>query len=699
MKELLEVLVKCREAGISIMLDDAGTTLKVKGNIKNLRSSDKEMLTRHKEDIIALLNKARETSYGNILQAGPQVSYPLSSAQKRLWVLSQLPAANVAYNIPSVYVLEGSLKRENLATAFHHLIARHEILRTLFREDETGAIRQFILTPEDTGFSIGYKDLRHVEEQETAVREAVRDESLYPFDLSGGLLLRAVLYQLTDTKWIFLYTLHHIIGDAWSMNILIRELLWFYDVADSRVGHDLKPLRLQYKDYAVWELVQSAGKAMDVHKSWWLGQLEGVLPVLEFPGDRMRPAVKTYRGGVVYRTMNAALTDGVKQLAAAQGATLFMGLLAAITALLNRYTNQEDIIIGTAVAGREQSGLEDQVGCYTNTLALRIPFRGDDSYRELLTNTKRVTIDAFEHQVYPFDKLIEELSLRHDMSRNPLFEISVVLQNTDINKRQQPENTDGLHITGYEDGKSPVSKFDLSFDFMETWDEIQTSILYNKDIYDSSTVERLGDHLIQLLHAVISTPDVAINRTEYLSPAEKYMLSIGLNNTSVDFPENKTIAELFEEQAAKTPEGIALVFDNTRLTYRALNEKSNQLANYLHEHYNIQADDLVGIMMDPSDMMIIAILGVLKSGGGYVPVDPKDPAERKAFIIKDTGIKVFITQFDHITDLESPGVAFFAIDVQFDLLPACDGPCGAVCHGGNVAYVMYTSGTTGAPKG
>jgi amino acid adenylation domain-containing protein len=649
------------------------------------------------EEQAQLIDAARKTEFISIRTVDEQASYALSPAQRRLWVLSQFEESNIAYNTPGAYVFEGELDGEVLASSFRTLIARHEILRTVFKEDEQGQVRQFILSPEQAAFSIASHDLRGKANRQEVLEQLVRAEFDHSFNLTTGPLLRAALCRLEDDRWVFTYVMHHIISDGWSMEVLLKELLYLYGTGVNGQADGLKPLRIQYKDYAAWQQEQLEGPSLLSHKTYWLDQFEGELPLLELPADKPRPAVKTYNGATITKIFNARLVNGVRELGKEQGGTLFMGMLAGINALLYRYTGQEDIITGTQIAGRDHTDLEDQIGMYLNTLALRARFSGADNYRELLANIKQLTLDAYEHQVYPFDDLIEALDLQRDLSRNPLFNVSVVLHNKVANAAKEQHAK--LKISSYDRVENLTSKFDMAFDLAEAGDEVLVSLVYNSDLYAQSTAQQLLAHLERFMEAIIAQPSVPIRQLDYLSEEEKNKLLVSFNDTTVAYPSDRSIAELFEEQATKTPGNIALVFENKQLTYRELNEQSNRLANYLRAEHSIKADDRIALMVDRSEWLMIAILAIFKSGAAYVPVDAAYPKTRKSFILEDTSAKLLITQSDHIFDLDYYTGSVFAIDVQLDGLETSSSTPESINKSTDLAYVMYTSGSTGTPKG
>ncbi|WP_344854070.1 condensation domain-containing protein, partial [Pedobacter jeongneungensis] len=440
---------------------------------------------------------------------------------------------------------------------------------------DSGEVRQVVLSSEELGFQIRYLDLQDEREQEDVVWGIVHSDWMSAFDLSRGPLLRACLYQISTGKWVFTYTMHHIISDGWSMDILIRELLMYYGSRTAGVPVSLAPLRIQYKDYASWQQDQLRVGQQDVHRAYWLDQFAGDLPVLDLPYDRLRPSIKTYNGSSVSRSFNADISKGIKSLVHQQGGTLFMGLLAAVTTLLYRYTQQEDIIIGSPIAGREHVDLEDQIGFYVNTLALRMRFTGGDSYLDLLDQVKQVTLGAYEHQSYPFDELVDSLDLQRDMSRNPLFDVQVLLQDIGMGGGQ---NLGGLEVSGYGGGEKQTSIFDMVFSFAEVGESLHLTLTYNSDIYNNGTAAQLSAHLEQLLGAITADPSLSVSQLDYLSEREKHQLLVGFNDTFRDYDKGMTIVGLFEEQVSKSADRVALVFGETELTYGELNEHSNRLA-------------------------------------------------------------------------------------------------------------------------
>lgn len=697
--ELREIIDELIKLDIIIQIQDGN--LRLNGPEENISARVIEMVKGNKAVIMEYLQAVNIHNYdaAEIAVVESANGYPLSSSQLRLWIVSQLEEASIAYNTPGMYAFEGFLDFNALEISFNEVIRRHESLRTIFRQDEAGEVRQFIQSAEETVFNLQYEDLSEAKEPELRLRTLLREQLDQPFDLEKGPLIRAGLFRLSSNKVIFNYVLHHIITDGWSMDILIRDLILCYNSVLNGESASLPPLRIQYKDYSAWQQQQLATEEYNFHKEYWMKQFAGDLPVLELMGDQVRPAAKTYNGGTVGKRFSATVTEGLRSLVLKQGATLFMGLLGAVNALLYRYTGQEDIVIGSQVAGREHADLEDQIGCYINTLALRTQFNGDKDFRALLDLIKQNTLEAYSHQNYPFNILVDNLDVRSHANRNPLFDVTVVLQNMDPNAGKEDQDLEELKVNSYTEIENVICKFDLSFDFAETGKEMQVNIVYNNDIFNKGTVEQLLNHLELLLSSIIAHPDVPLNELAYLGKDEQDLILKKFNDTAAVYPDDKTITDLFSEQVIRNPHQTAVFFEDRKLTYGELDEKSNQLAAYLINVYSIQTGQPVAIMLDRSEKVIIAILAILKSGGVYVPIDPDYPVTRKEFMIRDADIRVLITQTEYIFDMEYYSGDIFAIDVQMGALEThVDLPAVNVSSG-DLAYIMYTSGSTGQPKG
>ncbi|HVI44933.1 MAG TPA: amino acid adenylation domain-containing protein [Chitinophaga sp.] len=695
------------EALIDKLLDlNIGLELLEQDNLKihtggaSIPASLLEEIKLHKADIISYLKTLRqEDDFRHIPNVPEQDSYALSAAQKRLWILSQFHEANVGYNIPGAYMFDGNLDIAALEHAFGTVITRHESLRTVFREDKAGLARQYILSPETAGFSIRQVDLRRTENTKEQLEHLVTEEFARAFNLSKESLLRVSLFQTDDNKWVLTYVMHHIISDGWSMGVLMNEVMALYDAHTKNLPDPLPPLRIHYKDFAAWQDVRLSGAALQEHKDWWLNQFDGDIPVLELPSDKIRPAVKTYNGSRITRLVNAERTSGLKSLCLEHGATLFMGLMAVANALFYRYSQQEDIVIGTPMAGRDHKDLENQIGFYVNTLALRNRFSGAGSFLALLAGVKQVVIGAHNHQDFPFDELVELLKLKRDMSRNPLFDVQVILQNTMMPSNSSAEDDGSLKADHYTHTDKGTIVFDLVFNFVEMAEGLHLEVMYNSDIYDRLMVDQLALHFEQILSAILSDPLKPLMELDFLSAEEKGQQLHAFNDNTVKYPEGQTLIDLFREQVERTPDNMAVVCGNQSLTYQQLDKASGKLAAYLKRTYCTGAGDLVGVLLNRSVDMIISILGIMKAGAAYVPVDPEYPRQRKEFIVRDAGIRTLITQTDYLFEVDYFNGSLFAIDVQLSGLDDNNIITGAEVMPHDLAYIIYTSGSTGTPKG
>ncbi|MDI5888445.1 non-ribosomal peptide synthetase [Flavobacterium yafengii] len=681
MREFLSTL---RKQNIHLQLEKGELSIKFpKGGINDDLLAELKL---KKSSIIDYLTNLNAIGNNNINVVNLQDSYALSSAQKRLWVLSKFDGGNNAYNIPGCYVFKGSLDVSALEFSISELKNRHEILRTAFKENSQGEIRQFILPANSYNLSIDITDLRAQENIDYSVKNHIHKEFNKVFDLSSDELWNTHLYRIEDNKWIFTFVMHHIITDGWSMDILIKEMLELYNSFCSKQKSSLQPLRIQYKDYAAWQQERLMGDYLNEHKKYWLKQFEGTLPILELQGDRVRPVNKTYRGGAVNLRIPTQLTQKLKSFAHKHDSTLFMSLLAGVNALLYRYTQQEDIVIGSSIIGRDHADLENQIGFYVNTLAFRTRFSGNDNFIDLLSNVREVTLGGYKHQIFPFDELVKELNLKRDASRNVLFDVMVLFQSADINRKKEVQLLDSLEVSEYKGEEKIISKFDLGFDFAESGDILNLSLEYNSDIYDERTVSQLGSHLLQILEILASEPEMPIKSIDYLSTAEKKQLLNGFNPSESMYSTENTLLDLFAHQVSERPDKIALVFEGAEYTYQDVNTLSNQLGDYLLKNYSLSKNDLVGIQLERGQWMIITILAVLKAGCAYVPIDTEYPQDRINYMIEDSGCVLLFDNKELVTFKDTKELY-------------ADESCFSPVNTSHLAYVIYTSGSTGRPKG
>ena len=634
--------------------------------------------------ISGIISKLETATFAAIPQTEEQENYVLTSSQHRLWILSQFEGGNEAYNIPGSFELEGALDANKLKEAFKTVISRHEILRTFFKRNEEGEVRQFIVDASAIDFKVDYADFSAIEDQKEAVANRVIQSYKYQFDLGVAPLVNLHLIKLAENRHLLLFNMHHIISDGWSMGILSNELITIYDHLVQHKTIRLPELPIQYKDYAVWMRSEEQLAKLKTSEEYWLTIFSGDLPVLELPTDKIRPKVKTYAGDSITHNFSKEASANLKTFSEKHNSSLFMLLMAGINGLLSRYTNTRDIILGTPIAGREHSDLENQIGLYLNTLAIRTTFEETASFEELLSVQKDTLLNAYSHQEYPLDNLVEELGLGRDTSRSALFDVLVVLQNQQDLFASDHLQIDGLTLKPYKDYQRKVSQFDLSFIFSEQHGELSLHIEYNTDIYELDFVSRLASHLDIFLKEAIQKPTEKVATLNYLSAAENQQLLYDFNDTTVPYPDT-TMVDLFVAQAAKTPNQIALITDQKSFTYQELDEVSNELAHYLLSNYNLGVEDLVGVKLDRSEWLPISLLAVLKSGCAYVPIDPNYPAQRIAYIEEDSKCKVTID--DALLEIfrASASISKSLPKVSFTV--------------DNLAYIIYTSGSTGKPKG
>ncbi len=623
------------------------------------------------------------STFSTIPQAPIAPYYPLTTSQHRIWVLSQLEGGSLAYNMSGAVKLKGHLNVSKFEEAFRKLIIRHEILRTNFRLNELDEIHQYIISENDFKFKLLERDLSYKSKEK--IDYLLKEEQAIAFDLSNGSLLRATLFKTENHVHIFSLTIHHIIGDGWSLELLISEVIATYNNLVQDIASSLVDLNNQYKDYAVWLQSELTNKNYKTSEKYWLSQFQGELPILELPSFKNRPKVQTYNGNTfTYRFSNLFL-EKLKTFSKSKDATLFMTLMTGVNILLCRYTNQNDIILGTPIAGREHPDLEGQIGLYLNTLAIRTKIEESYNFLNVLENQKQILLSAYEHQNYPFDELVDKLRLMRDTSRSVLFDVMVVLQNQEqLHSVKTTNNLDGIMVEDYKINRS-TSQFDLSFTFVER-EGLELSIEYNTDIYDDFLIERMFAHYENLMNQAINNPNDSIFSIDYITEEEKQQLLEEFNNSAEEYSTNKTIVDLFETQVIKTPNNIAVVFEDNELTYLELNQKANQLAHYLRKEYTIKPDDLIGIKLKRSEQLLVTIFGILKSGAAYVPIDIDYPQERINYIQEDSNCKVVLDQ----EELDK----FREVKEKYRINNLKN-----ITKHNHLAYVIYTSGTTGNPKG
>jgi amino acid adenylation domain-containing protein/thioester reductase-like protein len=617
---------------------------------------------------------------------------PLSYAQERLWFLDQMGLAGTAYNMQVALRLSGSLDEECLQRSLTELVRRHESLRTRFGIQD-GVPHQLIEPPTRIGMlRADLSQTASSEQKEQRLREHLQREQLHPFNLGRAPLLRAVLAKLSELEHVLILTMHHIISDGWSSGILVRELSSMYAAFTRGEPNPLPELPVQYADYAIWQRQWLQGELLDRQLQYWRQQLFGAPPQLQLPTDRPRPPVESFRGAVLKFDLPAPTYRGLRELAQRYGCTLYMVCLAAYQVMLFHWTGQDDIVVGSPIAGRKNREVEGVIGFFVNTLVLRTDLSGEPTFRQLLERVKEVTLGAYAHQDLPFEKLVVELSPERNLSHQPVFQVSLALQNYPEEHLEQA----GL-AWSWAGAEWVTTHFDLTLYLHEHSGRLSGVLEYATDLFDLETIKRMSGHLQTILQAIISNPDCPIRRIPLLGDAERDRLLIEWNRTEASFPSDRGVHELFEAQATRTPASIAVVQDNVQLTYRQLAARSDELANSLR-HFGVQPEKIVPVCIDRSLELIVALLAVLKAGGAYLPLDPNYPDERLQFMLQHAGSEFVLTTSALAHKFASGAVRKVCVDTDSGAAVSNLGGFAKVAPE-NLAYVIYTSGSTGVPKG
>jgi amino acid adenylation domain-containing protein len=624
---------------------------------------------------------------------GDREQLPLSWAQERLWFLNQLEGDSATYNMPAAVKIAGDLDINALQQALSEIVHRHEILRTSIQTVNGTPIQ--VIHPQVTT-SINVVDLQQLlaPERETLLEQQIQLEASIPFNLENAPLIRCSLLQISAREYVLLLTMHHIVSDGWSMGIFISELSSLYPAFCAGEPSPLPELPLQYADFAVWQRQWLSGVVLETQLNYWRSQLQGSPELLQLPTDRPRPVVQAYDGRTQSFELNQDLTQKLQSLSAESGTTLFMTMLAAFVTLLYRYSGQSDILVGTPIANRNRNEIESLIGFFVNTLVLRTNFADNPSFENLLAQVRETTLQAYEHQDVPFEQVVEALQPQRSLSHSPLFQVMFVLQNVPMTEFELP----GVTLTQL-DGDSTIAKFDLTLSMSETDRGLVGEWEYNTDLFDGSTIERMTAHFQNLLSAIVANPAVTVGELALLSAAERHQLLVEWNDTAFEYPTDKCIHQLFESQVERTPDAVAVVFENQQLTYRELNQQANQLAHYL-QTLGVRPEVLVGICVERSLEMVVGLLGILKAGGAYVPLDPHYPQERLSYMLEDAQVSVILTQQHLLEKLQQHQTQLVYLDTDWRLISQLnqDHPLTAI-QTTNLAYVIYTSGSTGQPKG
>ncbi|HEV2704610.1 MAG TPA: amino acid adenylation domain-containing protein [Pyrinomonadaceae bacterium] len=691
-RELLSLL---RGRGVSLWLE--GESLRYSAPKGAFTSELRAQVAERKAEIIEFLRRAASAESNAtgapIKRASRAGALPLSFAQQRLWFLDQLAPGNPFYNISLNVPLRFPVSVTVLERCLDELVRRHESLRTSFAVRDGQPVQ---VIAERVSVSLPVVDLTTLpphEAEEEAHRRA-EEEARRPFDLTRVPLMRATLLKLRATDFRLLLTMHHIVSDGWSMGIFFRELSTLYTAFLAGRPSPLAELPIQYADFAVWQRDWLKGEALAAQLDYWRRQLAD-LPALLLPTDRTRPAIQMFRGGYHPVQLSKTLTERLNELSRAEGVTLFMTLLTAYQAMLQRYTGQEDIVVGAPIAGRNRAEIENLIGFFVNSLVLRTDLTGDPTVREMLRRTQEVTLGAYAHQDLPFEMLVEELQPERDLSRNPLFQVTFQLFNAPtVEQQQQAGASEVARVV-----RRGTAIFDLVFTLTESPHGLAGGFEYDSDLFDAATIERMAEHFQTLLAAFVARPDTRLSELPLLSEAERRRMLVEWNETRVSFPRGLCLHQLFEAQVERTPDAVAVEFRDERVSYRELNARANRLAHRLRA-LGVGPDVLVGLCVEQSIEMVSALLGVLKAGGAYVPLDPAYPRDRLRFMLEDARVRVLLTQREVADALPAHDAEVIYLDQQDE---ASENACEENPRSGvgeqHIAYMLYTSGSTGRPRG
>ena len=696
-QQIIKLMGRLRELGCRISAD--GDKLRLRKTKNDIPAELIQQIKINKTEILAFLNTAKDqavTSQKDIPKLPTNALKQLSFAQQRLWFLGQIENSNATYNMPMSLQLEGKLNVDALFESLAYVIDRHESLRMYFPTVE-GQPKIRIKNIENFNI-LSVQDLSNLDQptQSIMVQTLINNHVQEPFNLKTGPLFKAKLLQLKDDQFILLLNMHHISSDGWSIGIFIRELCHAYLTFSQGQKPTLEPLPIQYSDFATWQRNWLQGEVLETQINYWKKQLKDAPQRLELPTDHPRPPIQSYKGSHYSHTLTPELTEQLKTLSQQEGVSLYMLLLAVFNLLLSRYSRQDDLCIGSPIANRPHPQTEGLIGFFANTLVLRNQIKSEQNFQQFLHQTRQTCLDAYQHQDIPFEFLVEQLKPVRSLSYNPIFQVMFAVENND----SEALNLPGLKIE-WLDSSYPFAKFDLSLLALESDGQLNCNWEYATDLFETITIQRMAEHWEVLLQQIVTNPQQTISTLSWLTKADQKQLELW-NQTNTNYPQDKTLVDLFEEQVNKTPDNIALVFEEQSLTYQELNQKANQLAHFLHQNYQIKPDTLIGICIERSLDMAIALLAVLKAGAAYVPIDSNYPEERIKYILENSKISLLLTQ-SFINDKLSGFFSEFSGQlINLDRLNFESFPCHNLAlqsKPNDLAYVIYTSGSTGQPKG
>ena len=658
------------------------------------------LLRAHKQDLLEFISAQQVVTADEALievVARDDQPLPLSYAQQRLWLLTQIDEGTSHYNMPGALGLTGQLNRHALQQAFNSIVQRHESLRTCFVSGDDGQPQQIIHPPRALPIPVTDLSSLPTDEAKMQLAQRVSREAADGFDLTADLMLRVQLIKMALGEYVLLVTLHHIASDGWSMRIVINELAALYSAYVAGSPNPLSELTIQYADYAHWQRNWLQGNVLKAQLAYWQQQLADLPVVHNLPLDNIRPHEQTYHGCNYTSQVNAFHTDRLKAMCHDTQATLFMGLHAVFSVLLARYSNETDIVMGSPIANREQTQVTELIGFFINTLVLRADLFDNPSFEQLLAQSKNTLLDAYAHQQVSFEQIVEILKPPRSLSHSPLFQVMLVLQNQEKGTLVLPE----LDLSVVESDDS-VAKYDLRLNISETEQGLNLTWNYNTDLFAPKTISAMAEHFDTLLGSLMATPKQGVLSVLMLSQQQIRQQLLQYNDTAVDFDKNHCVGQLIEQQVAQTPTAVAVVFEQQQLSFAELNCRANQLAAVLVNERGIVADMLVGLCLERSLDMVVAIVAILKAGGAYVPLDPQLPKTRLAFMIEDGELDTVITHNQWLLSCELDPQKALVLDDETTVKRLEQQPTDNLCvalNSSHLAYMIYTSGSTGQPKG
>ncbi|WP_420574967.1 amino acid adenylation domain-containing protein [Kordia sp.] len=685
-KDLLSLL---REHDIKLSLKDEN--LEVKSYTKKIPSDLIQEIKSNKEGLITYLKGKENTNQNTIPLAKTAANYPLSAPQKRLWIISQYEEMASAYNIFDYKILEKGSSIQSFIKAVEAVIDRHEILRSVFKQDETGEVKQWILDRKEIDFQIKTIDLSDAENPMQRLQSFTDNDVQQSFNLENGPLLRVHFLKIATDTYAFHYCMHHIICDGWSKNVLTSDVLAYYNSFENKQAVALPELRIQYKDYATWNHNNLITKKYESHKQYWLEKLSGEIPVLDLPSQKQRPKIMTTSGKKLRSFIPLEVVDNLKTFCSQQEGSLFTGILSVWKLLLYRYTSQENLIIGTALLDRADDELKNQIGFYVNTLVLKNKIDPTENFNTLYQKIKQSLLVDFDHQEYPFDELLGELNVSRDVGRNALFDVLLTMQN--ISKEEQVVSTNEIINMG-----ATRARFDIEVNIVESQSGLTIDLIYNEDVYEQALIIQFMEHFEVLMKNVLKNPVISVAEISMLATNEEKTITETFQGNTKVFEENIAFINTFQKIVETQPKKVVAIFEGESLTYEELHQKSNQLANNLLS-LGLGKGSLIPLCIERSFEMLIGVLGILKTGAAYVPIGTDYPTERIDFILQEIEAKFILTTAEVSKNL-TINKDIISLDLKAAESYATSSENLAVTLNENdVAYVIYTSGTTGKPKG